>query len=149
MKRWHTASHKRRAIWHTDRRGDIEFVESGAAARDGINIGRLDDVVSITTEVIRSVLVINEHQKIRLFRHHRTPRMSLGTESDFRKEICNYPYTGFWFFNLNHMGSSGNRIVRMGKFFIKGFVYEPGRPNIRVVGVAGNYFKRAGYITEL
>ena len=42
----------------------MEVVEARAARCDGINVGRLDDWVSVTTRPIGALLIRNEKQKV-------------------------------------------------------------------------------------
>ena len=63
----HLAGHDGRPVRHADRAGDVEAVERQAAGGDGIDVRGPDDVVAVTAQMIRAVLVRDDENDIGLF----------------------------------------------------------------------------------
>jgi hypothetical protein len=69
VQRRHSPGHKRRAIGHADRCGDVEIVEACAAMSEPIDIRRAQDGVAVTTQVIGAVLIRDDEEKVGSFVH--------------------------------------------------------------------------------
>jgi methylaspartate ammonia-lyase len=62
--RRHSSSHQCRAVGHADAGCDIKAIETRPAGSERVNVRRAQNVVAVTSDVIRPLLVGNEQQKI-------------------------------------------------------------------------------------
>lgn len=65
VERRHAPGHKRRAIGHADRRGNVKIFKPRAGLREVIDMRRFYDGVAVAAQMIGSVLIGDDEEKIR------------------------------------------------------------------------------------
>ena len=70
VKGWHTPGHDGVAVGLAHTRSDVKAVKTPSLGRNGVNIRRTQDRVAVAAQVVRTLLVGDDEQKIRFFCLH-------------------------------------------------------------------------------
>ena len=69
VRRGHPAGHDRGPVRHADRARDVAALGAEARVRERVDVRRADDPVAVAAEVVGAVLVGDDEEKVRAFRH--------------------------------------------------------------------------------